>query len=54
MERISHDGEREMSLPAYVLLMLVIGLISLDSDPELKRKLEYLLARVKNKELLAE
>lgn len=52
MERIPHDEEREISLPMYVFLILAIGVINLESDPELKMACEHFLARVNNKKLL--
>ena len=49
MERISQEGDREISLPMFILLMLTMVILNKDQDPELKRNIERFLGGIKDR-----
>jgi DNA-binding transcriptional ArsR family regulator len=49
LEKISDKEGKEISLPMYILLMLSVSLIRLETDTELKRTSELFVSKIKNR-----
>lgn len=49
LQRISSDKEKDIPIPMYILLMLAIGLIHLDIDPDLTESVRRFISGVRMK-----